>query len=56
MGSDGDLGRKNPTEDFPDLVKVAATEDDERHDDHIQDEIVKIEEEKNTKSEQRIDL
>ena len=33
VGSDGDLGRKNPTEDFPDLVKVAATEDED-HDRH----------------------
>ena len=41
MGSDGDLGRKNPTEDFPDVVKVAATED-ERRDDLSQDEIVKM--------------
>ena len=40
VGSDGDLGRKNPTEDFPDVVKVAATED-ERRDDISQDEIVK---------------
>ena len=42
VGSDGDLGRKNPTEDFPDIVKVAATEDDERHDDHIQDEMITV--------------
>ena len=33
VGSDGDLGRKNPTEDFPDVVKVAATEDED-HDRH----------------------
>ena len=24
LESDGDLGRKNPTEDFPEVVKVAA--------------------------------
>ena len=33
VGSDGDLGRKNPTEDFPDIVKVATTEDED-HDRH----------------------
>ena len=33
VGSDGDLGRKNPTEDFPDVVKVAATEEED-HDRH----------------------